>query len=386
MTLEDFTAQLNGSTFWKEFTFSQNQFSPRPGEEVELADNVVWLGETAFVIQMKERERPTDDPEVERRWFKNKVRGKAISQIKDSIGFLQEHESISITNGRGRRYEVRGADIRHLEKIVLYAAGPSLPGECKAISYHVSETAGFVHIFDRNDYSLVVKTLAVPEEIRRYLECRQKVLLTLAEARTSVVEADVLAAYLSDEELPSPLSHKALARLVDDAEQTDISPIMNRLADHIQNPNDSSDYSRILLEFAKLPRSAWRAAKERLDLSIEMAKGERFERPYRFYFPATDCSFMFSPFVPGKPTTGPEGEQARTTGLQNLTSIAKYLSKAGKGVGVLVSKDGDHLHLDWCLIEEAWEIAPELDAHLATNNLFGSVREKKIDGYYFVNE
>jgi len=38
MTLEEFTAQLNGSTFWKEFTFSQNQFSPRPGQELELAD------------------------------------------------------------------------------------------------------------------------------------------------------------------------------------------------------------------------------------------------------------------------------------------------------------------------------------------------------------
>jgi len=386
MTLEDFTAQLNGSTFWKEFTFSQNQFSPRPGEEVELADNVVWLGETAFVIQMKEREQPTDDPDVERRWFKNKVRGKAISQIKDSIGFLQEHESISITNGRGRRYEVCGGDIRHLEKIVLYAAGPSLPDECKSVRYHVSGTAGFVHIFDRNDYSLVVKTLAVPDEIRRYLEYRQKALLTLADTGTMVIESDILGAYMSDEELPSPASHKALDRLFNDADQTDLSPVMNRLADHIQNPDDSSDYSRILLEFARLPRSAWRAAKERLDLSIEAAKSGRFERPYRFYFPATDCSFMFSPFPPGKPTTGPEGELARRTGLQNLTVAAKYMSKARRGIGVLVSKDSEFLHLDWCLIDEAWEHDPMLEAHLATNNPFRDVREKRVDGYYFVNE
>jgi hypothetical protein len=73
MTLEDFTAQLNGSTFWKEFTFSRNLFSPQPGQELELADNFIWLGDTAFVIQMKERERPTDNPEMERRWFKSKV-------------------------------------------------------------------------------------------------------------------------------------------------------------------------------------------------------------------------------------------------------------------------------------------------------------------------
>ncbi|WP_208247712.1 hypothetical protein WGT02_28060 (plasmid) [Rhizobium sp. T1470] len=54
-------------------------------------------------------------------------------------------------------------------------------------------------------------------------------------------------------------------------------------------------------------------------------------------------------------------------------------------MGVLVSKDGDFLHLDWCLIDEVWEHDPELEAPLATSNLFGTVREKKIDGYYFVN-
>ncbi|TBX74597.1 hypothetical protein E0I74_26785 [Rhizobium laguerreae] len=161
---------------------------------------------------------------------------------------------------------------------------------------------------------------------------------------------------------------------------------MNRLADHIQNPNDSDDYARILLEFAKLPRSAWRAAKERLDLSLNAARNGKFERPYRFYFPGTDCSFMFSPFIPGKPTTGPAGEQARRTGLQNLTTAAKYLSKARRSIGVLVSKDSEFLHLDWCLIDEAWQHDPVLEAHLATtNNPFRDVREKKIDGYYFLN-
>ncbi|MBM3096063.1 hypothetical protein GFB56_35930 [Ensifer sp. T173] len=161
---------------------------------------------------------------------------------------------------------------------------------------------------------------------------------------------------------------------------------MNRLADHIQNPDDSGDYSRILLEFAKLPRSAWRAAKQRLDLSIEAAKRGRFEQPYRFYFPATDCSFMFSPFPPGKPTTGFEGELARRTGLQTLTEAAKYMSKASRGIGALVSKDGEFLHLDWCLVHEPWECDPELDALLASNNPFRDVREKRIDGFYFVSE
>lgn len=386
MTLEEFTAQLNGSTFWREFTFSQNQFSPRPGQEVELADNVVWLGQTVFVIQMKERQQPTGDPEAERRWFKNKVRGKAVSQIKDSLRFLKEHECIGIINGRGHRYEIRGADIRQVEKIVLYAAGPALPDDCRTVRFHLSETAGFVHVFERNDYSQVVKTLAVPEEVRRYLEYRQSALRALSDAKVTVVEADILAAYMSDEQRPSASSHKTLDRLFDDAAQTDLSPIMNRLADHIQNPDSGNDYVRILVEFAKLPRSGWRAAKERLDLVITQATNGEFERPYRFAFPPTDCSFMFSPFFPGMQTTGPEGEQTRRTGLLNLTTVAKYLGETAKGVGVLASKDGDHFHLDWCLIDHPWEQDADLEAHLERGNLFGAVREKKIDGYYFVNE
>lgn len=386
MTLEEITAQLNGSTFWKEFTFSQNQFSPRPGQELELADSFVWLGDTAFIIQMKERAEPKDDPEAERRWFKDAILRTAVRQIKDSLRFLNEHASISITNERGQRYDVSGNDIRDREKIILYAAGPLLPDNCRRTQYYNSKTAGFIHILDRDAYSGVVKTLAVPEEVRRYLQYRQRALLQLAVSKTVIVEGDILAAYMTDEQLPSPTSHKALDRLFDDAEQVDLTPIMNRLADHIQNPDSSKDYVRILLEFAKLPRSGWRAAKERLDLVITQARKGEFERPYRFAFPSTDCSFMFSPSIPGMPTTGYEGERARTTSLENLTAVAKYLDKTAKGIGVLVSKDGDYIQLDWCLIDQAWEHDPDLDTHLEQGNPFGAVREKKIHGYYFVNE
>ena len=44
MTLEEYLARLNALAFWKEFTLAQNKFTPRPGKELELADNVVWLG------------------------------------------------------------------------------------------------------------------------------------------------------------------------------------------------------------------------------------------------------------------------------------------------------------------------------------------------------
>lgn len=49
----------------------------------------VWLGETAFIIQMKERTEAKDDPEAERRWFKSAVLNTAVRQIKDSPRFLR---------------------------------------------------------------------------------------------------------------------------------------------------------------------------------------------------------------------------------------------------------------------------------------------------------
>jgi hypothetical protein len=386
MTLEEFTAQLNGSTFWKEFTFSTNQFSPKPGLELELADSFIWMGDTAFIIQMKERTEPKDDPDTEERWFKGSILRTAVRQIKDSLRFLKDHDAISIANERGQRRMVSGSSLQHVEKIILYAAGDALPDKCRRVRFHISSTVGFIHIFDREAYRDVVKTLAVPEEVRLYLQYREASLIKLSELMTEVVEADIVAAYLSDERLPSPTSHKVLARLVDDAEHADLTPIMNRLADHIQNPNGSDDYARIMLEFAKLPRSAWRLARERLDLVIEQAKNTDFQRPYRFIFPSANTSFMFSPMIPGMPTTGPDGEEARTNVLGTFTAIAKHLDRSAKGIGVLVSKDGNYLHVDWCLIDQPWEQNPQLDARLKYDNPFGDVRERMVDGYRFADD
>ena len=72
--LEDQIAELNARAFWKELTFSKNKFSPQPGNgEFELADNLVWLGNHAFALQLKQRDEATSDPEQERRWFKKKI-------------------------------------------------------------------------------------------------------------------------------------------------------------------------------------------------------------------------------------------------------------------------------------------------------------------------
>jgi hypothetical protein len=72
MTLEEFTADLNSSRFWKEFTYPETRFSPRPKQQVELADGIVIIGPLAYIFQLKERANATDDAVAERKWFTTK--------------------------------------------------------------------------------------------------------------------------------------------------------------------------------------------------------------------------------------------------------------------------------------------------------------------------
>src|SRR6476661_1331107 len=116
MTLEEYIAHLNGLAFWKEFTFAQNSFAPRPGTELELADNLVWLGKYAIAMQLKQRSEETEDPEAERSWFQKKVLGQATSQVRDTLRFLREHKQIRITNERGHSFDIRGAELAEITK------------------------------------------------------------------------------------------------------------------------------------------------------------------------------------------------------------------------------------------------------------------------------
>jgi hypothetical protein len=152
MTLEEYIARLNGVAFWKEFTFAQNNFTPRPGAEFELADNLVWLGAYAIAMQLKERSEETENPETERSWFQKKIIGQATSQIRDTLRFLQEHKQISITNERGHSFDIRGAELTDITKVVVFLAGRALPEDCWRTRYHVSRTAGFIHVLAAHDY------------------------------------------------------------------------------------------------------------------------------------------------------------------------------------------------------------------------------------------
>lgn len=381
--LEQFTTRVNSVTFWKEFTFSETKFFPRPKQQVELADGIVKLGPLALVFQLKEREEETQDQEAERTWFRRKVLGKAVDQIKASLRYLKENEDIKLTNEQGREISVRGTDFQNLKKIVLFLPGRALPEECWETMFYVSASAGFIHIIAASDYLGILEKLRVPDDVRLYFDYRESVLPRLRKDGIAVKEPDIMAAFLSEEDLPRPESIEKLRNFVQDLESFDLSKIMQNLQDHIINPEENTYYYRIMEEFAKVPRSVWREFKTRLTASIEASEQKNPRRPFRFSFPRTDCTFMVASMDPDWPSTGAEGNRIRMSAVTTFTEAAKYDMKTRTCVGLLVSKDGNYFQLDWCLVDEPWSPNEKMEALLSKAELFGPASEKLIDSFFF---
>lgn len=383
MTLEEYIARLNGLAFWKEFTYAQNRFTPRPGKTLELADNLVWLGDYAFVLQLKQRGAETEDVEAERAWFRKKVLDKATSQIRDTLQFLNEHEQIHITNERGHGFDISGPGLVGITKIIVFLGGRALPEDCYQTRYYLSRTAGFVHILAAHDYLGILEKLRVPEDIRSYFAYREEMTPKLRDAGVVVDESDIMGAFLSGEELPTPISREILRQFVQDLEAFDLSPLIGNLHDHISLSEQPYQYYRIMLEFARVPRSVWREVKIRLLKCLDAVQKREFTLPFRLIFPATDCAFMVAALDPQLPATGPDGEKMRVLGLQNLTYAAKYEAKVSKGVGILISKNDNHIQIDWCLLDSPWELDPEVDAMLAKSYPFREAKERTINSFIF---
>jgi hypothetical protein len=346
----------------------------------------VWLGEYVFVLQLKHREDETEDPDVERSWFQRKVLRNATKQVRDTLRFLGEHAQIRITNERGHAFDIRGAEITEITKIVVFLGARALPHDCWQTRYYVSRTAGFMHVLAAHDYLGILEKLRVPEDIRRYFAYREQVIRKLCSAGFGIDESDIMGAYLSRADVPTPTSRQVLHRFVQDLEAFDLSPLIGDLLDHIERCEKFYDYYHIMLEFARLPRSIWREIKARFKKSLSAVQEREFTRPFRVAFPGTGCVFMIAPLPPQLPATGPAGEKIRVKALQNLTYAAMYDLRVPKAVGILISKDGEYVRIDWALRTEPWRPNPEMDAMLAENNPFRETKEKMINGFLFLTE
>ena len=72
---ENIISKINSNVFFKEFTFSKNDFvDVSTKQELEFSDNVVWIDNIFFIFEIKERE--SNETEGETKWFNNKILNK----------------------------------------------------------------------------------------------------------------------------------------------------------------------------------------------------------------------------------------------------------------------------------------------------------------------
>ena len=382
MTFESEIARLNEHFFFKEFTYSKNTFRPHPSTEFELADSIIWLGELAIIFQLKERNiSSSTTTENEKTWFEKKVVTLATKQIRDSLAYLDTHQSIRLKNHRGHSFKLQPDAISILHKVICYHGHNNLPEHHKNKKFHRSSTAGIIHLIPANDYLGIVRTVLTPFELSEYLEFREELIEKWDSVISSVPEPALMGQFLTGNinQRPSREFIEVLESLEHNLEEWDLSNLIKLFPDRVTTSDKSTDYYAIVSELAKLKRNELREFKKRFQLSMKKCRSETLTIPYRMSSPRTQCAFVFIPL----PT---EMFSHRQQSLINLTLACKYDLKVPKCVGISFSPEEDAwFFAEWCYVEQPWEYNEELDIMLQQNNPFREVKIIALNRYDVTN-
>lgn len=381
--LEEHLAELNTNVFWREFSFSKNEFFPSPAEPSELADHVVWIEDLLFAYQLKERTAgPRATARTERNWFERKVLGDATRQVRDTLRYLEEHEEIRIENQRGHVFKVSGRALRKVVKLVVYAPAANLPEDCRRVKHHTSSSGGaaLIHVLALEDYLEICQTLFTPAEIAEYFDFRERTIEGWPEAALRVSEQALLGQFLSGDEGAGPDESYAeyFTSFENDVEEFDLTFLLRDFAEHTERvitQREENDYYLILAEFAKLSRGDLREVKLRLRICTDVCNaGDHFPIT-RVGVPKTDCGFVFVPV--------PRGIADPFDALVRFTAATKYDLRVRKQIGVSLARDGRDFIINWCLMDSPWEYDPEMEEQLRRSNPFLSVKGKYSPRYKF---
>lgn len=391
MTLETHLARVNQNIFYKEFSFSRNQFSPRQETQLEFADHVIWLDDLLITFQLKERELSGHHTrETEVKWYEKKVIGLATSQIRDTLNYLGSYEEINIRNEKGHVFNVVSSKLNEPINVVSYSAHDLLPQEYKRRKYHLSSSAGFIHLIPIDDWVGICQSLITPAEIREYLEFRKKISTEHKEKVNSLPEQALMGQFLYGTlDLAPGIDFLKYLELFDKTRaEFDLSHILRIFADRIVkiievSPGKGGDerhqYYQILKELAKLNRNELREFKFRYELCIEDCKNKRFTLPYRVTFPRTGCGFVFL-------TVKPQDVAATVNALKGFTAAHKYDQKLNRCIGVSFFRDGEFFDIGWCYIDAEWAYDSQMEYNLKVCFPFRSVKEENRPRYNFLGE
>lgn len=349
---EQLVTQISANVFFREFTFNKNQFKTQAGE-LELADNVLWLDDLLFIIQVKERNRDDVKTSVEENKWLHKVIKQAKIQIKDSLTFLDTYHEIKIRNLRQHEIPISKPDLSAVNKVIVYAPNSDLiTEENRFLKIYESSQVGNVHVFHVEDYLWVCKYLITPTELDEYLKFRERIFLKHKAVISNLPEQYVLGHFLNtdDECVLDPKYIEALNNVNQNTVSWDMSGIINSFTKDLRMPDGSKpdDYYAIIKQIAKLKRFEVKGFKERFIRMIDEASKSKLMMPYRYTIPRTGCGFVFIPLTK-------ERTKQWKNALVNFTAIYQYKRKLKKCLGVCASKEGDYFDINWTYIEKEWE-------------------------------
>jgi hypothetical protein len=381
--LEEFVAQINSSVFFREFAISSSIAELGGGGKVEIADHLVLLGPHVLAFQMKERDpsAPHGLAEVNA-WFRNKVRKRAVSQMRNTLSLLRDHAGAPLRNDRGHVVNVPDPCPEVVPALVVYRVEE--PEGFEASKGYESRRAGFVHFMSARDYFNICDLFVTPTEVIDYLAFRRRLIEVYPRQVHQVGEAAIAGQFLVEADGPPAERYRSVLSAMRDArDEWDIGFLTDRLGEQVvyragTDQSETSHY-RILAELAQLSRSELRALKERLRLALEAVREERFARPYRFAVPRTDCGFMVFSAMP-------EMHEHLEAGLGNLSVGSKYEFGTTKHVGLAVAKREGYIDLLWLFLEAPHFYNAEVEQLLRDSNPFRTVSERVIPRYHFDSE
>ncbi|WP_147296433.1 hypothetical protein [Lutibacter oceani] len=377
---EKIISQINSNVFFKEFTFSKNDFTDLDTkQELEFSDNVVWIDDIFFIFEIKDRN--SEDLENDSKWFNNKVLKKAVSQIKSTHKYLEKYPNIPITNEKGHTKNITEAKFENIKNIIIYTPNDNFSEDKRHLKFYESKIIGFIHLFHSEDYYWICKYLITPAEVEEYLTFREKLFQKHSNYLNNLPEQYVLGHFLETLDT-SELKAEYINNLINikpDSSEFNMSYIIDNFNKNIQGINEKTEYYPIIAEIAKLKRSELAEFKKRFIRTIEKCKENDIDLPYRIYVPRTDCGFVFIPLIK-------KASKHWKTALSNFTYAQKYDQKASKCVGLVIFENtiNDKVVLDmyWSFLKQDWEYDEEMEKRLYDSFPFRKVNTKLIENRY----
>jgi hypothetical protein len=375
---ENQISSINSNVFFREFTFSKNDFrSLDSKQQLEFADNVVWLHDIFIIFQIKEKGVDSSD---NRKWFQNKILNKAVKQIKSTLIYLKDYTEIFIENEKGHKLNISEAKENDSRKIIIYHPTKDFPEDLRQLKFYQSSEIGLIHLMHSEDYSWICKFLITPCEIDEYLSFRERLFLFDKKMSLELPEQYFLAHFLEtpDADHFDAKYINTLRNFSQEIVKFDISGIVENFAKKIQLINYETEYYPIITELALLNRFELAAFKERFLLCIEKSENADFIIPYKMHIPRTDCAFVFIPLHSEK-------SESWKKALNNFTLAQKYDTKSTRCIGVVIFRDPLDKHyflIYWQYVNEEWKYDEDIEKLLNENYPFRKSRISKIENRY----